>query len=824
MKLGSSEIRRTSDKLVESQLDKTGQAKSQASDSNGLFEKMRRNIGPAFTTLAMGVLALGTGGAEGSTPEAHSTALTLRGSDKAIGLPPAFPPEQRAEIIGKSPTEPYVPAPRPEWLAPYQGPPTQQLWPNLYDQMVKGSGEKGQTSKNSLQGEAQEIHDEETSSGQAKPDKHQPRKLLSLNEKKIATVQALQTFEKRPNDKKVRERSLLERNPKNARQLMQIPGYPFIYTQLNETYARTLLDGTRAFQEATQYLGKQPDWNNTYAYDTVIGGKGIMAIYPSEGYSTTFIAINNPSAGNDTFGLLGQFVVQSNESAFTVWSTPQGETFAASLMYANYTNIIRSSFEVLISDDIVSLGNVTFSPSCFIDEATSGLMNDECASCETNLFANQFSCSDCVLTNGPSGMLGVNLCLATENSVPCVSVSLSGAEPGVQLWPYMMKISDEVYGQNDCMWNINITDVTVGLSYACPSRTCPPGRAYYALNNLTESRSNPTGITLKPGERKLLSNFETWVYCSTLNETGEVNYISMPTSTDLNIVALGEQLEPGQQLPTIAYSANLNFHVYDASMYPDLHPYPALPSACGENDPNCTQLCARHPEANIPSDKIPAQYPESRPPEAPAHRHKGLSDIVIAGMVVGGVIVGGSALGAAAWCCYRKRENCIQSIQDMREAIYNSIRGFCGQRQQRVVGPDVEPSSSPDGPRSEEETEPIHISMLPWKYPTDVKNAGPSSSPDGSSSKEETEPIHISMLPWKYPTDVKNAGPSSSPDGSSSKEETEPIHISMLLQKYPTDVKNAGPSSSPDGSSSKEETEPIHISMLLQNDVKRGEK
>ena len=57
--------------------------------------------------------------------------------------------------------------------------------------------------------------------------------------------------------------------------------------------------------------------------------KGIVAIYPSEGYSTTFLAIDDPSAGNDTIGLLGQFVVQSKESASLTWSTSQGKPFAA---------------------------------------------------------------------------------------------------------------------------------------------------------------------------------------------------------------------------------------------------------------------------------------------------------------------------------------------------------------------------------------------------------------------------------------------------------------------------------------------------------------
>ena len=124
---------------------------------------MRENIGPAFAALTMGLAVQGSlaiGGVEGSTPEASGAALALRGSDNVM-RPPAFP-EQRTEIIGKSPTEPYVPAQRPEWLSPPKGPTVQEIWPSLHEQMVKGLGEKGQASKNSHQAEAQAIYDGET--------------------------------------------------------------------------------------------------------------------------------------------------------------------------------------------------------------------------------------------------------------------------------------------------------------------------------------------------------------------------------------------------------------------------------------------------------------------------------------------------------------------------------------------------------------------------------------------------------------------------------------------------------------------------------------
>ncbi len=666
--MGNNETRRTSDKIVESQLDKTGQAKSQASDSKGWTEKVRQNIGPAFAALTMGGLAfqgiLAIGGVGGSTSEAPGTALTLRDGKGPMDQRPSFQvaSDQRAEIIGKSPTKPYVPAPRPEWLSPPKGPTLQEIWPNLYEQMVKGSEEKGQGSKVSLRGEAQETYDGETSSGQAKPDKHQPRKLLSLNEKKIATVQALQSFIKKLNDKKVRERSLLEKNSGSARLLQeQLSCTGFNYTQLTQTDAQTQLSHLQAVKDATQYLGIQPDWNSTYyAYNDVI-----VATYPPEEYSITFLAIDNSSAGNDTLGLLGQFVVHGSENVFLTWSTPQGKTFAA--IGGADEGRGWCGNEALVSGDI-NWGKFTFSSACFVDHISGvgyGGTGFDCDACALNLSKYQSDCYCCVLESAGGadtvgGISSAKQCIATNSSdqYACINVSLSGVNPGVQLWPYMMKISGEVYVQNNCAWGLDSVMSYVGFNYVCPPRTCPPGRAYYTTM-LYWGSTGTSYSWLNPGECQSLSNFSTWLYCSTFNETEKVNYISLPTSVDMNIMAFGTGSAG-------VYSPNRNFHVYDASMYPDLNPYPSLPSACGENDPNCTQLCAQHPEANIPSDTIPAQYPEIRPPsppeapaspsEAPAHRHKGLSDGVIAGIAIGG-IGGGAALIAAAWrCCCPKRK------------------------------------------------------------------------------------------------------------------------------------------------------------------------
>jgi hypothetical protein len=565
------------------------------------------------------------GRAEGlSMPEA--TALAPMGSDNAM-KPPALP-ESRAKVISENLREPYVP---PGGFSSYNGLGVKDIWRNAYKEYVEGV--EG-ASKGLHQGEAQNAHDGETSSGQAKPNKHESRKLLSMNEKKIATVQALQSFEKRLNDQKVRERSLLESNSGSAhRRLLQessnINPSAYTSTQLTPTEAQAQLNKSQAFQDATQYLGIQPDWNtlNAYAYQSTADttDKGVIAIYPSEGYSTTFLVINN----GGTPALLGDFGLQSEEQASLTWLTPKGVPFAAQFRLNGWGG--NGPGEVLVSGDI-KWGNSTFSPACFIhglgwadNAALIGGFSDSCAkNCIMSLGKDQSSCyDDCILYNGPIGMYTAKRCLAAGSDDPYACLSVSGAAiPEVQLWPYMMKISGEVYVRNNCSWGLDFVEPYVDFNYVCPPRTCPPGRAYYSLDNRT--RGGDDAVVLNPGERKPFLNYNIFVYCSTLDGTEEVNNISLPTDVNVNLKAFGGTPWVGNEYYRTVYSPSINFHVYDASMYPDLHPYPALPSACGDNDPNCTQLCARHPEADIPSSTMPAPFlksppppPEVRPPSPP---------------------------------------------------------------------------------------------------------------------------------------------------------------------------------------------------------------
>jgi hypothetical protein len=492
--------------------------------------------------------------------------------------------------------------------------------PDSRSRKMASGKETPQSRMETHQGEQDKDKGKGPSETSLKAEKPQQRSSLNANPEVRQQLKKL-------NDKQVRERSLLESNPENAcRRLNLAPdSLTYTYTQLNAADAQAQLEYTQAFKDARQYLGKQPDWNNIYVFNsTDLSGNapptregGIVAIYPSEGYSTTFLAIDNPSAGNDTLGLLGQFVVQSKESASLTWSTPQGKPFAAQFQLNGWSG--DGPAEALIAGEI-NWGSSTFSPACFIRNAVGGGLpngdfSDDCKDkCIASLFEDQSSCyDDCILHSGPFGMYAAKQCLTTASSdqYGCLNVSLSGVDPKVQLLPDMIEISGEVYVQNNCPWEVNYVAPNVDFNYVCPPRTCPPGRAYYALNNITY---NPTtNMVLNPGESKPLLHFDTWVYCSTFNEAEKVNSVSLPTTIDVNILAFGGTPWVGNEFYRTVYSPNRNFHVYDASMYPDLNPSPALPSACGDNDPDCTQLCARHPDADIPSTQ-PASLPSSGTP------------------------------------------------------------------------------------------------------------------------------------------------------------------------------------------------------------------
>ena len=77
-------------------------------------------------------------------------------------------------------------------------------------------------------------------------------------------------------------------------------------------------------------------------------------------------------------------------------------------------------------------------------------------------------------------------------------------------------------------------------------------------------------MVLNPGERKPFLNYDTFVYCSTINGTGEVSNTSLPTDVNVNLKAFGGTPWVGDEYYITVYSSNINFHVYNASMYPDL--------------------------------------------------------------------------------------------------------------------------------------------------------------------------------------------------------------------------------------------------------------
>jgi hypothetical protein len=250
-------------------------------------------------------------------------------------------------------------------------------------------------------------YDDKTSSEQREREKP-----LSSNKEKIALRRSLTAklkenldvlqLLKELNDKKVRGRSLLERSPEVARVLQEQSDYT--YTTLSSNVAHTELNGTQAFKNATRYLGEQPDWNNIYTYKSKnTTAKGIIVMYPN---STTFLAIDNPSAGTDTIGLIGHLAVQSGNKTTLTWSTPQGETFAEQIIQNG-----KDTTEALFS--IASWGKFIWNVKCFL----SCLGPNIDAECGTNIIGCiQRDLSSCValgLCAGPEAIECAKQCFGS---------------------------------------------------------------------------------------------------------------------------------------------------------------------------------------------------------------------------------------------------------------------------------------------------------------------------------------------------------------------------------------------------------------------------
>ncbi len=206
--MGNRETRITHDKTVESQSEKKSSSKSQESSST-LYDRAKNGVGIAYAgalkaaeatiksaTVAMAVQAFsGLGGAHAiSTSDAPSTALVSpdsgsRDGDNATAL--HFDQKGLSHLSNQTNLERSFRNVTPEAFSHPKGPTVEQLWPKLYEEMVKSSGEQGDASKNSLQGEAQGRHDGETSSEQQNQKENAGKKNLSLNERHIATLKAV---------------------------------------------------------------------------------------------------------------------------------------------------------------------------------------------------------------------------------------------------------------------------------------------------------------------------------------------------------------------------------------------------------------------------------------------------------------------------------------------------------------------------------------------------------------------------------------------------------------------------------------------------------
>ncbi len=156
----------------------------------------------------------------------------------------------------------------PEAFSHPKSPTVEQLWPKLYEEMVKSSGEQGDTSKNSLQGEVQGRHDGEASSEQQN---QKEKKKLSLDERQIATLKAVVEKAGKDPEFTARVRRMLAESRAPSE---QDKGTEHLTP---EKIDPEVLENTRRklYEECLQWLSVKGVLGSTTIVDGPLSGKGI---------------------------------------------------------------------------------------------------------------------------------------------------------------------------------------------------------------------------------------------------------------------------------------------------------------------------------------------------------------------------------------------------------------------------------------------------------------------------------------------------------------------------------------------------------------------
>ncbi len=425
--------------------------------------------------LALGTMMLTAG--MGNTMADQSRSLqSLSDSYNSTDLPLALGLRGRNDLTGR------VPLPALEFDP-------RNITPAFIEHLRKiGVQDPEQLIRNVQQGK----YDGETSLEQKYHDKNKGMNPLSSNEEKISTVralmdklnenpEALQSFKKTLNDKKDRERSLLEPHPEIARLLQEQSDYT--YTQLTSAAAHNELVSSQAFQEATQSLGKQPDWNNVYAYQsTNTSENGIIALFSNEGSSTIFLTID---ALNNNIGVLGHLSLQNEKQAMLTWSTLTGDPFAAHVLQdGNWT------VEALSKDKQKQNGAITFDVNamakCLQDMTPLGCGYD-CARCELPQ-ADQNACLACVLCSGPQAIECLKECGELSNTASTCQDPCSNTPASVDC---IKECATTVSSNPSACLDVSASDISARVE---PSVFSVPGQQVHLDFNLNVKNNCPQPV------------------------------------------------------------------------------------------------------------------------------------------------------------------------------------------------------------------------------------------------------------------------------------------------------------------------------------------
>ena len=180
---------------------------------------------------------------------------------------------------------------------------------------------------------------------------------------------------------------------------------PLTTTSLSAETARQLVQHSKTFQEAVSHLG-EPNWDLSHAYQyTDSSGKGVVLFFAGSTNTTTFLALDDPTASNTSIGLIGQLTHQSATQAELVWKTHTGEVLATQIFSQDGKSTVTPATQ---QPQTVS---PNFNVGCFI-HCLGGNVSASCVmSCITCVQVPlSLACVVCGICAGPAGVKCAKQC------------------------------------------------------------------------------------------------------------------------------------------------------------------------------------------------------------------------------------------------------------------------------------------------------------------------------------------------------------------------------------------------------------------------------